>query len=74
MLQVFHNRSYVSTQRRNELGISTVTASLIQIHALRAKGSLDAFTGTKLHMYTVHVYIYLHVHVETTVYIHVCDY
>jgi hypothetical protein len=43
--KIFHNRAYVSVQRRSDLGITTLPATSLQMHSLRAKGSLDAFTG-----------------------------
>ena len=43
--KVFRYRSYMSVQRRLKLGVISVPATSIQIHALRARGSLEAFTG-----------------------------
>lgn len=42
---MFRYRSYMSVQRRLKLGVVSVPATSIQIHALRARGSLEAFTG-----------------------------
>ena len=42
---MFLHRSLVSVQRRAQLGVVSVPATSIQIHALRARGSLDSFTG-----------------------------
>ena len=44
--QIFHNRSFVSPQQRSELGIATIPATSLQVYALRAKGSIDNYTGT----------------------------
>ena len=47
--QVFQYRSFVNTQKRKRLDVITLPATSLQIHALRARGSVDAFTGnTKL--------------------------
>ena len=47
--QVYRFRSFVSVQRRSRLGVTIVPASSLQIHALRARGSLDSTPGsTKL--------------------------
>ena len=46
-VQVFHYRSYVSAQRRSDLGVVTLPASSLQIHALRARDSLDSIPGKK---------------------------
>ena len=53
MSQVFHNRSLASSQQRSELGVTIVPATLLQVYALRAKGSLNNVTGTVQDMYSI---------------------
>lgn len=43
--KIFSQRSQVSLQKRTRLGISTVPATSLQIHALRARGSIDPASG-----------------------------
>ena len=43
--QVFLSRSLLNPKRRQKLGILTIAATSLQIHALRARGSVDAYTG-----------------------------
>ena len=45
--KVLHHRSYVNMQQRNRLGVAVHPATSLQIHALRARGSLDNSTGLR---------------------------
>ena len=55
-VQIFEQRSQVSMQRRSQFGIAAVPATSLQIHALRARGSIDPASGIYTHhVHTVHV-------------------
>ncbi|XP_019852573.1 PREDICTED: uncharacterized protein LOC109582347 isoform X2 [Amphimedon queenslandica] len=43
--KIFSQRSQVSLQKRTRLGVPTVPATSLQIHALRARGSIDPSSG-----------------------------
>ncbi len=44
--KIFHyQRSYISVQLRNSLGVVFLSATSLQIHALRARGSVDNQAG-----------------------------
>lgn len=43
--KVLHHRSYVNMQQRNRLGVAVHPATSLQIHALRARGTLDSSAG-----------------------------
>ena len=43
--KVLEDRSHVNVQQRNKLGVAVIPASSLQIHALRARGTLDSSAG-----------------------------
>ena len=45
LLQIFSQRSQISLQKRTRLGVPTIPATSLQIHALRARGSIDPSSG-----------------------------
>lgn len=46
--KVFHHRAFVSMQQRSRLGITIHPATSFQVHALRARGTVDANAGKGL--------------------------
>lgn len=43
--KVLHQRSFISVQQRTQLGVTVHPATSLQVHALRARGSVDTSTG-----------------------------